>query len=374
MKLPKLRLHPALSAWFWPALAVGITLIFLTYSVVDIEPGQAAVRINNVTGAENAITRPGWTTRVPFVHSLYILDAAPQTFSMRGDVPEGRASPRKYGVLGGSFGGADDGDLVVPKLTVRASDGSNFHFDDTTIIFQLKGDEAVTAVRDAGPGNAFKAWLKPYVRSILRDEFGRESTIAVSNPTTYAQATSRAKDRLNEVLGQHGIILTQLVTPRPQFNEAYEHAIEDRNRLGNELQVIKSNIDRADTERQRRIAEVDQKQNHVIQERRATLEADLARSVAGLAEAKSEADTYRIGKIAEGQASLSAAAKTAEQLEGELLAKYQAKKAEIDAFRTQPVERVMQRLGERLKGVTIAIQPYADDATPSRVRYEQVKP
>lgn len=349
----KLDLPPLFRDLLWPGLAALFTLTFLTFCVVDIEPGQAAVRINNMTGQEVAITQPGWTTRIPFVHNLYVLDAAPQTFSMKGNT--------------------DVGPLQVPQLTVRASDGSNFHFDDTTIIFQLKGDEAVAAVRDAGPGEGFKTWLRPYVRSILRDEFGRESTIDVSNPTTYAQATARAKDRLNEVLGPHGILVTQLVTPRPQFSEAYEQAIEERNALGNQLQVIKSELDRAETQRERAIAEVDQAQNHVIQERRAALESDLARSVAMLSEAKREADTYRIEKIAEGQATLSAAAKTAEQLKGELDAKYAARKAEIDAFRTQPVERVMQRLGERLSGVTIEIQPYANDATPSRVQYEDMR-
>jgi hypothetical protein len=32
----------------------------------------------------------------------------------------------------------------------------------------------------------------------------------------------------------------------------------------------------------------------------------------------------------------------------------------------------MERLGERLKGVTIAIEPWASDAAPSRVEVEQV--
>ena len=357
MQLPSpsslVRMTDRYGSWLWPAAATVITIILLSTSVVDIEPGEAAVRINNITGAETAIVTPGWTTRVPWVHSLYVLDAAPQTFSMKGD--------------------QEEGPLVVPMLTVRASDGSNFHFDDTTVIFQLKMDEAVTAVRDGGPGDGFKGWLRPYVRSILRDEFGRESTIAVSNPTSYAQATDRARERLNDVLGQHGIVVTQLVTPRPQFNEAYEHAIEERNRLGNELQVIASNLDRAETERDRRLAEVDQAQNRIIQEKRAALESDLARAVAELADVKRTSDTYRIGKIGEGQAALSAAEQTAQQLKGELDAKYQARKAEIDAFRTQPIERVMERLGERLAGVTIDIQPYADDATPSRVRYEDVR-
>ena len=46
--------------------------------------------------------------------------------------------------------------------------------------------------------------------------------------------------------------------------------------------------------------------------------------------------------------------------------------AEIDAFRNQPVERVMQRLGERLKGVTIEIQPFRNDGSPTRVQLENV--
>jgi hypothetical protein len=350
-RIPKVS--AGLLQWAWPAAAVLMTVILLSASVVDIEPGEAAVRINNITGAESAVVTPGWTLRIPFVHAMYVLDAAPQTFLMKGETEES--------------------DLVVPKLTVRASDGSNFHFDDTTVIFQLKMDEAVTAVRDGGPGEGFKSWMRPYVRSILRDEFGRESTIAVSNPTTYAQATDRARERLNAVLGQHGILVTQLVTPRPQFNEAYEHAIEERNRLGNELQVITSNLDRAGTERDRRLAEVDQAQNRIIQEKRASLESDLARAVAELSEAKRSSDTYRIGKIGEGQAAFSASTQSAEQLKGELEAKYASRKAEIDAFRTQPIERVMERLGERLSGVTIEIQPYSDDATPSRVRYEELR-
>ena len=33
----------------------------------------------------------------------------------------------------------------------------------------------------------------------------------------------------------------------------------------------------------------------------------------------------------------------------------------------------MERLGERLADVTIHIQPYANDATPSHVRYEEMR-
>jgi SPFH domain / Band 7 family len=334
----------------WNVVLGGLGLAYFALSVVDIEPGQVAVRLNSITGAQTAITTPGWTVRMPFVHSVHILDAAPHTYVMAGD--------------------SETDQLHVERLTVRASDGSNFHFEDTTLIFQLRPADAITAIRDGGDEDGFMTWMKPYVRTILRDEFGRESTIEVSDPTTYEVASQRAKDRLNQVLNPHGILVAQLVTPRPKFNDAYEQAIEERNALGNQEQVIKSNLDRAGTERERRLAEVDQIQNHQIQERRAALESDMAKATTSQAQAKRETDTYHIEKIANGQATLSAAFGAAKQLEGELDARYQARKAEIDAFRSQPVERVMERLASRLENVTIHIQPYADDATPSRIQYE----
>ena len=49
-----------------------------------------------------------------------------------------------------------------------------------------------------------------------------------------------------------------------------------------------------------------------------------------------------------------------------------SRKAEIDAFRTQPVERVMERLGERLVGITIDIQPWSNDTVPSRLQVERI--
>jgi regulator of protease activity HflC (stomatin/prohibitin superfamily) len=339
--------------FFIQGLAVAATGWIAVSSVIDLQPGKVAVRINDITGSQEAITQPGWLIRVPLVHSVFSLDAAPQTFSMEGT--------------------SNISDLHVKELTVRASDGSNFHFDDTTLIFQLKGEEATNALRDSGLEAGYQVWMKPYVRSILRDEFGRESTIDVSNPTTYAQATNRAKTRLNEELGPHGLTVTQLVTPRPRFNGSYEEAIEQRNALGNEEQVIKSNLDRSNTERASRLAKIDQEKNKLIQEKQAQLESNLARARAAQEEAKRESDTYKINTIAEGQAEMSAAKQRAAELKLELKAKLSSKKAEIQAFRNQPVERVMERLGEKLEGVTIEIQPWADDSSPTRVRYEDYR-
>jgi len=339
--------------WVWIGGATVVVLTVVLGSFTSIDPGQVAVRVNNVTGGQLTVTQPGLITRLPFgIHTVHVLEASPQTFAMHGS--------------------KSTDDLTVGELTVRASDGSNFHFQDTTIIFQMNGDEAAKVIRDAGTERGYVRWMRPYARAILRDEFGKESTISVSNPAQFGQATERAKSRLNELLGAHGLTVTQIVTPRPQFTEEYEKLIEERNSAGNQLEVIKSNLGAAQTTRDRKLAEVNRDQNRLIQEKRTELESALATALAEQANNTREADTYKIAAIGQGQAVRSAATQQATELRGQLDAEYRGRKAEIDAFRTQPVERVMERLGERLKGVTISIQPWANDAAPSRVELEQI--
>ena len=339
--------------FIWIGLAFIILVVTLASTFVVIEPGQVAVRVNNLTGARDTIVQPGLVARAPFgLGSIYILDASPQTFVMKGE--------------------KNIDDLHVVELTVRASDGSNFLFNDTTIIFQVAGDRAEDTLRDAGTEAAFRRWMRPYARSVLRDEFGRESTISVSNPANFGAATERARTRLNEVLEPHGLVVTQIVTPRPRFSEEYENMIEARNGAENQLAVIRSELARAQTDRARRLAEVDRDQNKLVQEKRAELETTLATVIAEQAETIRTADSYRIDTLAKGQAAVAAAQRKSEELRGQLDAELEAQRAGIDAFQNQPIERVMERLGSKLAGVTIGIQPYAYDGRPSRVELETI--
>jgi membrane protease subunit HflC len=324
-----------------------------TRSCSSVEPGQVAVRVNNVTGAIETITQPGMILELPFgVHSVYRVDASQQSFHMKGDKAVS--------------------DLEVEELTVRASDGSNFVFGDATILFQVVRPGAADLIRDSGLSHGYWHWMKPYARTILRDEFGRESTITVSNPANFEGAVHRAKDRMNELLAPHGLEVMSIVTPKPHFSDEYENLIESRNQTENQLAVIDSELQRAATDRQRQLAEVMRDQNQKIQEKRAQLETDLAQALTAQTQTKRETDAYRIDKVAAGQAAMAASQQNAEQLTGQLAAQYEQKKAEIDAFKNQPVERVMERLGERLKGVTIEIQPFRNDGSPSRVQVQNV--
>lgn len=337
----------------WLAGAALVLFIVAFRSCATVDAGQVAVRVNNITGSMEVITQPGLILRLPFgVHSVYMLDVSPQTFHLRGQ--------------------ANKSVLEVRELDVRASDGSLFAFNDTTLLFRAIPSKADLTLRDSGLGHAYYEWMLPYARSILRDEFGRESTISVSNPTSFGQAEDRAKKHINMLLGQHGIEVTSIVTPRPRFTKEYEDLIEARNQTENQLAVIDSELARAKTERDRKLAEVERDQNKIIQTKRAELETTLATAVTAQVETHRQVDTYKIEKLGAGQASRSGSQGKAQELKGQLEADYASKKAEIDAFRNQPVERVMERLGERLKGSTIEIQPYRNDGSPQRVQLENV--
>jgi membrane protease subunit HflC len=337
----------------WIAAAAVAVVVFFAHSCASVEAGQVAVRVNNITGSMEVITQPGIIMRLPFgIHDVYIMDVSPQTFHMRGD--------------------ANVSTLIVKELSVRASDGSNFAFNDTTVLFRAIPGKADETLRDSGLEHAYYEWMLPYVRTILRDEFGRESTLGVSNPTTFGQAEDRAKRRVNKLLGDHGVEVTSIVTPRPRFSKDYEDLIEARNTAENQLAVIDSNLQRAKTERDRKLAEVERDQNKVIQTKRADLEAALATATTQSTQIHREVDSYKIDKVALGEAAKSAAKSQAVELKGQLTAQYTSKQAEIDAFRNQPVERVMERLGERLKGVTIDIEPIRQDGSPQRVQLENV--
>jgi hypothetical protein len=337
----------------WLAGAALVLIVVAFRSCATIDAGQVAVRVNNITGAMEVITQPGLILRLPFgVHSVYMLDVSPQTFHLRGS--------------------ANKSTLEVRELTVRASDGSLFAFNDTTLLFRAIPAKADLTLRDSGLGHAYYEWMLPYARSILRDEFGRESTISVSNPTSFGQAEERAKKHINQLLGQHGIEVTSIVTPRPRFSKEYEDLIEARNQTENQLAVIDSELARARTERDRKLAEVERDQNKIIQTKRAEFESTLATAATAQVETHRQVDTYKIEKLGAGQAARSAAQGKAQELKGQLDAEFASRKAEIDAFRNQPVERVMERLGERLKGSTIEIQPFRNDGSPQRVQLENV--
>lgn len=233
-----------------PAIAALILVSGLLsggFGLVEIEPGEVAV-VYNTTGLgifgdqRRVIREQGTFTYIPWLQRVEKLDVTPQVLIMEG---------------------SQDKDINhIRRLTVRASDGSQLFFDRLEIHYQANGALADQVILHNGRGDAYKGKaLAVHSREVLRNEFGRYMFLEIANPSTYGQATAQAKTALNARLEPYGIIVSQIITPKPRFREAVEQAIESRQTAEQEVEVQKEKRQRLAKQRDRKIQDVKQAKN-----------------------------------------------------------------------------------------------------------------
>lgn len=280
-------------------IVVGEVLLG-TGGFVEVEPGEVGVVYNN-TGigvfgtSSRVIINQGAKTFIPGLQSVHILERRPQVLVMASSDKKPSKRRRSYSSAGRS--------RRIPPLTVRANDGSNFYFDRLEIFYQVVPSGASKVIATSGPEDGFKQELVAiHAREILRDEFGRYSFLEVANPATYGAATSEAKKRLNERLSPYGVEVTQIITPKPKFEERVERAIEERQNAGQEVEVQQEKRRKLEQEKGLKVQGVVQQKNAEYQALIAELEARKKAAGNQLLSAKREADKYFIEREASGLA------------------------------------------------------------------------
>jgi hypothetical protein len=192
---------------------------------------------------------------------------------------------------------------MAKALTVRANDGSNFYFDHLEIHYQIVAEKARLVIEANGPGGAYnKQLVATHAREVLRDEFGKYSFLEIADPTSYGKATTDARTRLNAVLEEYGVTVTQIITPKPQFETRVEKAIEDRQNADQEVEVQVEKRRKLEQEAGLKVQAVEQTKNAEYQSLIAELEARTKAAQNKLLAVKREADTYYIDQIAQGAA------------------------------------------------------------------------
>ena len=292
----------------------GICVLILAYEFfagaggcVEVKPGEVAVKYNN-TGVGlfgppvQTIVDQGVLTFIPGLQSIETLERRPQILVMADE--EKLARKRKKLSLG-EFSLSADLQVTqrVRGLTVRAKDGSNFYFDILEVHFQVKPREAQLVIQRLGPGNAFKrALLSTYARGVLRDEFGRYSFMEIADPTTYGKATSESRIRLTDALAENGVEVIQIVTPKPNFDQRVETAIEQRQNAEQEIEVQAEKRRKLEQESGLKVQAVEQSKNAEYQTLLAELEAKQKGAENNFISVKREADKYFIEHSASGRA------------------------------------------------------------------------
>jgi len=333
---------------------VLLVVIFMALSgrlgVASIRPGEVGVKVNYITGDETVITTPGFKIYIPIITEIFTFDRTTQEFLMQG---------RDY-----------QGKDRVPRLTVRASDGSNFWFEELLIQYEIMPDRAEILLNDSGPGDAYKEeWIKAHARSILRDEFGRFSAVKVADPTAYRAAPIDATRRLNEVLNPHGIRIVRIITPNPKFDAAYEDTIETRKEANQEVEELIARADQLREVKEQRLAQIRKEKDVEEQELKGNLIKELRAAERDAIQVTRSADAYALGRRGEGSAQKAQLLAEARGLE----ARY-SKEAEGIAERARALEErgevvVREALIEKLIGISFTLLPYSRDAAPQRLEH-----
>ncbi len=368
-KLPfKLNLTTVLVAVV--LLIIAGELLIGSSGFVEIEPGEVAVVYNNtgigVFGEDSRVMiDQGAKTYIPGLQTIHVLERKPLVFVMSDDAINQGGRRRGGKQLN-----------AARSLTVRANDGSNFYFDRLEIHYQLIPTAASAVIEYSGPGDGYMHDLiATYARSILRDEFGRYTFLEVADPSKYGAATTEAKSRLNEHLASYGLEITQIVTPKPKFEERVERAIEERQNAEQEVEVQEEKRRKLAQEEGLKTQSIAQEKNAEYQALIAELESAKKAAENKLIEVQREADKYAIEKRTEGEAYkkekvLRAAANEIayrKRAEG-LVAKIQAKGAAGPYVLNQVIaDKVFPQLKK------ISASPLVSPATPIDIRYLEGK-
>lgn len=339
-----------------PFLVIVFGLIFLVLNLRmyrEISAEEVGIKVNYLSGNQEIITQPGIKFHLPIVQEIFILDKTPNKFVMEG--------------------GYDLGANRVEKLTVRAMDGSNFWFDSLEIQYQILPAEAGHVLNESGPGEDFKQfWIRSMARSVLRDEFGRFSVAEVTDPTKYGVAIETAQRRLNDMLQPHGLLIAQLICPKPKFNAAYEKAIEERKVANQEVERLKAQREKLTNARKTELASVNREKEVAKQELTGDLES--ARLAAEQAQIKGEktADAYQIERINAAAAVLREAEIQAKGFNVKYRNEIDGLRKEIGAYATDGRGIVWREYARKIAEMKIDVVPYQQDPAPDRLEIEGV--
>jgi SPFH domain/Band 7 family protein len=318
--------------------------------IIEINDREVGVIVNYVNGKEEVVNQPGYKIFIPFLEQAFKFDKSPQEFKMSGD--------------------RDLDDNHVRKLTVRAKDGSNFWFEELTIQYRLVPSAANLVLNDSGEGTSFKQnWVRTFARSILRDEFGKYSAEEAANPSSYKTARINSREKLNAVLGKHGIEITEIITPKPKFEAQYELAISQRKVANQEVEKLKIKAMQLVQERDRRLADIDRDMATEFELLKGTLEASRIAAEQNAVQLRLNADARKISTLAVGTAAELEMTERARGLTAQARKEAEGLIAKVEALAKRGEVLVREKLAEKFGKIRFEIVPYRRDPSPIRIEH-----
>lgn len=336
---------------------VVIIIVFLatgvTSSFSKLDPEEAAVIINNVTGKTTSRTQPGWIFHLPYgLSDVHKVDKVLISLNMTADKRQGDRP-------------------TVDNVRIKSNDGSSVYID-AEISYRIDESQIEKIVKEIGREDAYKKNLvRHYARSLIRDEFGQLSIDELSSPSLRLSKIKDTELALTEAIAPFGLTSQYVSATNFDFNPKFKQMINDRieadQRARNEMsaQMTASQI------QETRIAEATRKKETAVVEERGLQNRRIIEA-GGLAdklvkEARGQAialhtDGDRILKVAEAEA-------------GAIRAEGLAKAAGIlklsEAYSVGGISLVRETLAEKMLGKQINGRPYSLDSHVDRLQLEE---
>ncbi len=320
--------------------------------LAEIRDDQVGVVVDSWNRTKTTVDTPGYRPYLPWFQEVHTIDKSPNAFVFRGNLTEGLNQ--------------------VPRLLIRARDGSSFWFDEVTLQYALRVERAEGVLDDSGGGDAFKEeLLRCHARAILRDEFGRFAAGDSARPESVAAATRASLERMNKALEAHGIEVLEVSSPKPAFDKGYEDLINRRKLANQETEKLRVEVSSLEEKARLREQKVRKEKDLELLALEGNLARDVGKAESELIRARAEADNVVAERVSQGRI-----AKAEKELQASVLtAKYRGlaedAQARAEALRVHGAGAVRAALVDQLAGIQFQIVPYSRDPAPQRIEYEQ---
>jgi hypothetical protein len=271
------------------SLVVAAVLVWWALSIKAGSPGWVRVRSHEVAVVTDYLSKksalvasPGVRWFVPYFQDVHVIDKSPSEFRMHGEKTAG--------------------DRDVPRLEVRASDGTRFHFEDLTLRYQVVPGQAELALKDCGSRERSHFELvRALVRGVLADEFGRYSPEQIVDADTIDLARQAARERINARLAPHGLLVGEIPASTPRFDEAYEQQGLRRRVAEQQITLIGAERIALAMEREQRLTKAAREVDSARARAKGELEGQRIAAQTKALEARASAERYSLERASAAQ-------------------------------------------------------------------------
>jgi prohibitin 2 len=215
-----------LSKYKWTLIGLVLAFLVVPNFLILVGAGQKAVIFNRITGMETRVLDEGVQFVIPFVNQTTIYNVREISYIFSDKSERSRQGAR---VMGGSINTlTSDGQNISVEVTVRARPD----FINLWWVHQNLGND--------GNSSYVSKIITPVVRSVVREVISGYTVTAI-----YSEDRRVIADAISELLAKklskYNIYLSEFLLEEVTFSEAFQKAIEEKQKARIDLDT-KDNI------------------------------------------------------------------------------------------------------------------------------------